>query len=89
MIVDNYGPGKFASAEDLSRAKTIRKLIVGAYIARKIAVDLLAKYSASEVIVKLAYAIGIKDPAMQVAIVDGKEIIIEGYDLSPKEFLKS
>jgi S-adenosylmethionine synthetase len=84
LIVDNYGPeirigGGSFSGKDYTKVDRS-----GAYIARKIAVDLLAKYSASEVIVKLAYAIGIKDPVMQVAIVDGKEITIEGYDLSPK-----
>jgi S-adenosylmethionine synthetase len=84
LIVDNYGPeirigGGSFSGKDYTKVDRS-----GAYIARKIAVDLLRKYSASEVIVKLAYAIGIKDPVMQVAIIDGKEINIEGYDLSPK-----
>jgi S-adenosylmethionine synthetase len=33
---------------------------------------------------KLAYAIGKSEPVMAVAIVDGVEEEIEGYDLSPK-----
>ncbi len=40
---------------------------------------------------KLAYAIGKTDPIMAVAIIDGKEIQIEGYDLTPRglrEYLK-
>jgi S-adenosylmethionine synthetase len=46
---------------------------------------------AEEVIVRLAYAIGIKDPVMAMAIVDGQEMDIIDYDLSPaamKGFLK-
>ena len=84
LIVDNYGPEVRIGGGSFSGKDYTKVDRSGAYIARKIAVDLLAKYSASEVIVKLAYAIGIKDSVMQVAIVDGKEIIIEGYDLSPK-----
>lgn len=44
----------------------------GAYIARKLAVDLLKKYNAKEVIVKLAYAIGVEYPVMTTASIDGK-----------------
>ena len=52
---------------------------------------LLKKNEAKEVHTKLAYAIGKKDPVMAVAIIDGKEEEIVGYDLSPRgiyEYLK-
>ena len=52
-------------------------------MARKIAVDLLKKYKASEVLVSLAYAIGKVDPVMAVADIDGQQIEIKDYDLTP------
>lgn len=91
LIVDNYGPeitigGGSFSGKDFTKVDRS-----GAYMARKIAVDLLKKRNAKEVFTKLAYAIGKKDPVMAVAIVDGAEEEITGYDLSPRgirEFLK-
>jgi S-adenosylmethionine synthetase len=99
LIIDNYGPeipigGGSFSGKDYTKVDRS-----GAYMARKIAVDLLKKNNAKEVYTKLAYAIGKKDPVMAVAVVvypgqeggDGKEEEITGYDLSPKgirEYLK-
>ena len=91
IIVDNYGPeipvgGGSFSGKDYTKVDRS-----GAYMARKIAVDYLKKYNAQEVFTKLAYAIGKPEPVMAVAVVDGKEIPIEGYDLSPRgirKFLK-
>ena len=60
-------------------------------MARKIAVEMLKERNAKIVETKLAYAIGKKDPVMAVAIVDGEEEEITGYDLDPKgirEYLK-
>jgi len=83
LIIDNYGPeipmgGGSFSGKDYTKVDRS-----GAYMARKIAVDYLKKYNAQEVHTKLAYAIGKAEPVMAVAIVDGKMIPIEGYDLSP------
>ena len=91
LIVDNYGPeitigGGSFSGKDFTKVDRS-----GAYMARKIAVELLAKNNAKEVFTKLAYAIGKKDPVMAVAVIDGVETEIVGYDLSPKgirEYLK-
>ncbi len=91
LIVDNYGPeipigGGSFSGKDYTKVDRS-----GAYIARRIAVDLLEKNSAKEVYTKLAYAIGKSEPVMAVAVIDGKEEEIVGYDLSPKgmrEYLK-
>ena len=91
LIVDNYGPeipigGGSFSGKDYTKVDRS-----GAYMARKIAVELLAKNNAKEVFVKLAYAIGKKDPVMAVAVIDGNEKEITDYDLSPKgirEYLK-
>lgn len=83
LIVDNYGPeipigGGSFSGKDYTKVDRS-----GAYMARKIAVDLVSS-GAQEVFVKLAYAIGIPEPVMAVALVDGKEIAITGYDLTPR-----
>ena len=83
LAVDNYGPriplgGGAFSGKDCSKVDRS-----AAYAARKVAVDYLKKYSAKEVYVTLAYAIGYDQPLQATATVDGKQIIIEDYDLSP------
>ncbi len=95
LVIDNYGPeipigGGSFSGKDYTKVDRS-----GAYMARRIAVELLEKRKAekniSEVYTKLAYAIGKKDPVMAVAIVDGVEEKIENYDLSPagiRKYLK-
>lgn len=88
LIVDNYGPeipigGGSFSGKDYTKVDRS-----GAYMARKIAVDLLKKYKAKSVHTKLAYAIGKPEPVMAIANVDGVEISIEGYDLTPSGIYK-
>lgn len=90
IVVDNYGPeigpgGGSFSGKDYTKVDRS-----GAYMARRIAVDLIESKGAREVRVKLAYAIGKKEPVMAVAEIDGIAEEITGYDLSPKgirEFL--
>jgi len=94
LAVDNYGPqipigGGAFSGKDASKVDRS-----GAYMARKIAVDYLKKFSeASEVIVKLAYSIGIPEPVMATASVRKLdkwfEMEIKEYDLTPKGIIKS
>ncbi|OGI64115.1 hypothetical protein A2914_00195 [Candidatus Nomurabacteria bacterium RIFCSPLOWO2_01_FULL_41_21] len=92
LIVDNYGPeipigGGSFSGKDFTKVDRS-----GAYIARKIAVDLLEARGAKEVYTKLAYAIGKSEPVMAVAVVvypgheggNGIEEQIVGYNLSPQ-----
>jgi len=91
LAVDNYGPrvplgGGAFSGKDPSKVDRS-----AAYMARRIAVDYLRKHNAQEVYVYLAYAIGYDQPVQATAIIDGKEVIVEGYDLSPRgiiDFLK-
>lgn len=91
LIIDNYGPefpigGGSFSGKDYTKVDRS-----GAYMARKIAVEILKARGAKEVYTKLAYAIGKAEPVMAVAVVDGNEEQIAGYDLTPKgirEFLK-
>jgi S-adenosylmethionine synthetase len=84
IIIDNYGPeipigGGSFSGKDYTKVDRS-----GAYIARKIAVDFVRAGKAKEVFVKLAYAIGKPEPVMAVAVIDGVEVSVEGYDLTPK-----
>jgi S-adenosylmethionine synthetase len=84
LVIDNYGPevpigGGSFSGKDYTKVDRS-----GAYMARKIAVELLQKCKAKEVYTKLAYAIGKSEPVMAVAVIDGKEEEIVDYDLSPR-----
>jgi S-adenosylmethionine synthetase len=91
LVIDNYGPevpigGGSFSGKDYTKVDRS-----GAYVARRIAVELLKERGAKEVYTKLAYAIGETLPVMAVAVIDGQEEEIAGYDLSPKgirEYLK-
>jgi S-adenosylmethionine synthetase len=83
LVVDNYGPrvpigGGAFSGKDPSKVDRS-----AAYMARRVAVDYLEQHSAQEVFVYLAYAIGHPTPVQATAIVDGKNLEITGYDLSP------
>ena len=90
IVIDNYGPEVGVGGGSFSGKDYTKVDRSGAYMARRVAVDYLEKFNAERVRVKLAYAIGKKDPVMAVAEIDGKEMAIVGYDLSPKgiyEFL--
>ena len=91
IVIDAYGPRVPVGGGSFSGKDYTKIDRSGAYMARKIAVDYLKKHNAKEVLVRLAYAIGKPLPVMAVAIIDGKEEQISGYDLSPKgirEFLQ-
>lgn len=96
LVVDNYGPEVAIGGGSFSGKDYTKVDRSGAYMARRIAVDLLKKHKAVEVTTKLAYAIGKKEPVMAEAVItfaDGtsKELEITGYDLSPagiRNFLK-
>lgn len=88
IVIDNYGPeipigGGSFSGKDCTKVDRS-----GAYMARKIAVDIIKSGKAKEVFVKVAYAIGKAEPVMAVVFLDGKEENIEGYDLTPKGIKK-
>jgi len=92
LAVDNYGPripigGGAFSGKDATKVDRS-----AAYMARRIAVDLLLLYPKhKEVFVQLAYAIGYDEPLQATAVIDGDEVPITGYDLSPSgiiDFLK-
>jgi S-adenosylmethionine synthetase len=83
LIVDNYGPEVAIGGGSFSGKDYTKVDRSGAYMARKIAVDLLRARGAREVVTKLAYAIGKAEPVMASAVVDGVEEVVVGYDLSP------
>jgi len=88
LIVDNYGPripigGGAFSGKDPSKVDRS-----AAYIARKIAIDYLQARGAKEVYVYLAYAIGFDQPLEATVVIDGKEEVVEGYDLSPNGIIR-
>lgn len=88
IVVDAYGPnvpvggGSFAG-KDLTKVDRS-----GAMMARKIAVELLKKHKTKEVLVKLAYVIGVSQPVMAMAEIDGKSVEVKGYDLNPINLIK-
>ena len=92
IVIDAYGPQIPVGGGSFSGKDPTKVDRSGAYMARRIAIDLIQKYKADEVLVKLAYAIGKKEPVMALAFIDGKEIPIpKKYDLSPQgiiQFLK-
>ena len=88
LVVDNYGPsipigGGCFSGKDPSKVDRS-----AAYMARKIAIDYLKKRAAKEVFCHLAYAIGYDQPLEASVTIDGKQEVVEGYDLSPKGIIK-
>lgn len=95
IVNDAYGPqvpvgGGAFSGKDPSKVDRS-----AAYMARKIAVDLLKKFKASEVTTKIAYSIGIAQPLMATAElkysdgrVDSIELKEDLYDLTPQGIIK-
>lgn len=88
LAVDNYGPripvgGGAFSGKDPSKVDRS-----AAYAARQVAVHYLRKRQATEVFVRIAYAIGVAEPLEQTVIVDGIAEQIEGFDLTPNGIIK-
>jgi S-adenosylmethionine synthetase len=89
IVVDSYGPEVPVGGGSFSGKDPTKVDRSEAYMARKIAVDLLKEYKAGEVLVKLANAIGKPEPLMAVAAIDLKETEIpKRYDLTPEGIIK-
>jgi S-adenosylmethionine synthetase len=85
LAVDNYGPRVPIGGGAFSGKDSTKVDRSAAYMARRVAVDILEKRpEVQEVMVQLAYAIGYDQPLQATAIVDGEHEFIKGYDLSPK-----
>ena len=89
LPVDSYGPRIPLGGGAFSGKDSTKVDRSGAYMARRIAVDYLKKYNAKEVFVHLAYAIGVVEPVQATVTVDGKQMKVEGYDLSPQGIIKN
>lgn len=89
LMVDNYGPQVSIGGGAFSGKDSTKVDRSGAYMARRIAVDLLRKHDAKIVKVRLAYAIGVAQPVMATADVVDKDNnvsvvdVSQDYDLTP------
>lgn len=91
IVVDNYGPRIPTGGGSFSGKDATKMDRAGAYMARRIAVNYLRKYRADEVYCYLAYAIGKPEPIQATVTVNGAEIAVGGYDLTPqgiRDYLK-
>jgi S-adenosylmethionine synthetase len=92
IIVDNYGPNIPVGGGSFSGKDYTKVDRSAAYMARRIAVDLIKQRKAKEVLIKLAYAIGKKETVMATCLLDGQEAPFPAeYDLTPagiRRFLK-
>lgn len=89
LVVDNYGPsipigGGCFSGKDASKVDRS-----AAYMARRVAVDYLKNLGAHEVYCYLAYSIGVAEPLEATVIIDGKQQLVDGYDLTPVGIIKA
>lgn len=84
IVIDNYGPEVGIGGGSFSGKDYTKVDRSGAYMARRIAVDHLRRYPSINIArVKLAYAIGKREPVMAVVELDGQEKLIKDYDLTP------
>jgi S-adenosylmethionine synthetase len=86
LVIDAYGPNVPIGGGSFSGKDYTKVDRSGAYMARKVAIDLLKERQAKTVLVKLAYAIGLAEPVMAVALINGQEenlLLTDCYDFSP------
>lgn len=89
IVVDQYGArvpvgGGAFSGKDFTKVDRS-----AAYFARWIALDLLQRSFANEVLVEIAYCIGEAEPLMVTATIDGhKEDVSDKYDCRPQSIIK-
>ncbi|MDB5204075.1 MAG: metK [Candidatus Taylorbacteria bacterium] len=88
LAVDNYGPNIPVGGGCFSGKDATKVDRSAAYMARRIACDYLKSRNAKEVFVHIAYAIGVAEPLMAVADIDGVQEEIKGYDLKPKAIIE-
>lgn len=92
LMVDNYGPQVAIGGGCFSGKDGTKVDRSGAYIARQMAVYYLRSIRCKEVLVKLAYAIGVAEPVMVSISIDGVERgqldAKERWDLTPKGIIE-
>ncbi len=79
IVVDQYGARVPVGGGAFSGKDPTKVDRSAAYMARWVAIQLLKKYKASEVLVKLAYVIGKKDPVEATAfgVIEGKPFLLD------------
>jgi S-adenosylmethionine synthetase len=84
LMVDNYGPQVSIGGGAFSGKDATKVDRSAAYMARKIAIDIAHSNGFKEVVVKLAYAIGVAEPVMVSVKGTNKEDYVteEGWDIS-------
>jgi len=87
IVVDAYGPRVPVGGGAFSGKDPTKVDRSAAYMARWVALQLLNKYGAFEVMVKLGYVIGSAEPILKVAIVDGEEYMFH-YDCRPQAIIE-
>ena len=87
IVVDAYGPRVPVGGGAFSGKDATKVDRSAAYMARWIALKLLKKYGAKEVLVKLGYVIGKAEPLIKSAIIDGRETTFH-YDCRPKAIIE-
>ena len=93
IIVDNYGPNVAVGGGCFSGKDPTKVDRSGAYMARRIAVDLLKKWQAEKVLVRLAYVIGVAEPVMATAEIEKNKKLkiinrINDYNLTPQGIIE-
>ena len=87
IVVDAYGPRVPVGGGAFSGKDATKVDRSAAYMARWVALQLLKKHKAAEVLVKIGYVIGKAEPLIQSAVVDGKEVGFE-YDCRPRAIIE-
>lgn len=87
IVVDAYGGRVPVGGGAFSGKDPTKVDRSAAYMARWIALQLLKKYGAREVMVKLGYVIGKSEPLLQVAVINGKEEKLADFDCKPQAII--
>ena len=87
IVVDAYGPRVPVGGGAFSGKAATKVDRSAAYMARWIALKLLKKYGAREVLVYLGYVIGKAEPIIKAALIDGKQHAFN-YDCRPRAIIE-
>ena len=82
IVVDAYGPRVPVGGGAFSGKDATKVDRSAAYMARWVALQLLEKNGAKEVLVKIGYVIGGDEPLIKQAVIDGRETTFD-YDCRP------
>ncbi len=87
IVVDAYGPRVPVGGGAFSGKDATKVDRSAAYMARWIALQLLKKQGAQEVVVKIGYAIGLAEPVVKYAVIDGTQTSFN-YDCRPQAIIE-